>query len=204
MYNDLENIVSYVSISHGYARQRFRDFYGPFWMGSASFWRRNGLEGLDPETKRIDNQWIIDSFYKCRSLKTLNKQAAIFTLYVQIWSVKKYLKTRRIRWEEEVYDYLQKRTFAQNPKYMFNANGTLKKSFSKDPFTAIHNVTTRRIKQCLYDLYRTKNEGSLGTPRPEERARIQKMNTSFVDVNDAFDILETFLRARGNPWDALR
>ena len=204
MYNVLGDIESQIALTHGCARQTFRDFYGPFWSGSPSFWRRQGLLGLDPKTRLIDNNWAIRVFNSSKSGHTLNKQAALLTLYGQVRALKKYTRNHRVFWEEEVYDYIQKRTFMQSPKYMFTVDGKLRKSFAKNTLGAIENVTIRRLKQCLYDLYRTKNEKSGKTPRPEERARLQKQRTAYIGAEEACEFADNFIRSRGNPWDALR
>lgn len=205
----IEEVERAGALWHQSARQTFRHFYGPYWTGSPVFWRRQGFLGLNPETKIVDNQWVINAFLEGGLNKPFSRRASLVLFYCQVIAAKKYTKYKDVLWEEEIYDYLQARSFGKSCKFMYGKNGRLTKRFTDNPIPVIVNVMTKRISQCIYDLHRRDLEAKahagdpgyvLKTPLPDERARRMKMRTAYLDPNEACDRLDKSFYAGKNSW----
>lgn len=175
--------------------QNIAYFYGNFFYMSNRRWKMRGLKFTDLKRGTLDLAFMEKAFADCKDAPMPSRLVTFYLIYAQVCTIKRMMFGEKSRGThlfngihaQEIYDRLTFKSLGFH-KRVLNSNGSFKSTFTMNPATCIINMTTRCIKDVLYDLYRFDFESSKGKKNAWPRSldmRVKMMNaTSYCCTRD--------------------
>lgn len=187
-------------------------FYRDYFYMSNRRWRMRGLKFTDLKSGTLDLAFMEKAFEDCKDAPMPSRLVTFYLIYAQVCTIKRMMFGEKSRGThlfngihaQEIYDRLTIKSLGFH-KRVLNPNGSFKSTFTMNPATCIINMTTRCIKDVLYDLYRYDFESSKGKKTAWPRSldmRVKMMNsTSYCNTRD----LEAWMDTIGmDPFEETR
>lgn len=127
----------------------YREVYGKYWNISPRQWRNLGIV-FDVGTTGINSVFALEA------IECDGPELYYLLLFAQIIIIKEMIiggndEICRGIIPEIIYDRITSRS-ANIQKYLRNANGDIKPSIIKQPYTHLLNCIRKWISQCMYDI----------------------------------------------------
>lgn len=177
-------------------------FYRDYFYMSNRRWRMRGLKFTDLRKGTLDLLAMEKAFEGCKEALMPSRLVTFYLLYAQVCTIKRMMFGEKSRGThlfngihaQEIYDRLTFKSLGFH-KRVLEQDGSFKKTFTVNPATCIINMTTRCIKDVLYDLYRfdiessTKKKGA--RMRPMDMRAMLARCTQYCSTRDLESWMDT-------------
>ena len=150
----------------------------------------------------LDLTAMESAFEECKNDPMPSRLVTFYLLYAQVCTIKRMMFGEKAHGSytfrgvntQEIYDRLTFKCLSFH-KRVLEQDGSFKKTFTVNPATCIINMTTRCIKDVIYDLHRFDIETAKGKKGPKiksifKRAALAR-NSQFCNTRDLESWMDT-------------
>lgn len=177
-------------------------FYRDYFYMSNRRWRMRGLKFTDLRKGTLDLTAMERAFEECKEAPMPSRLVTFYLIYAQVCTIKRMMFGEKSRGThlfngihaQEIYDRLTFKSLGFH-KRVLEQDLTFKKTFTVNPATCLINMTTRCIKDVLYDLYRfdieSTNKKKGARMRPMDMRASMARCTQYCSTRDLESWMDT-------------